>query len=406
MTVTLGSSRIKSKCEVIYLYALLLMELSTSESLLILHEVVHKKLINIADGVVFNSSRAQKWLFTSKNGNVLRKSRDSLLTIASSLPTQIKQSLKKKYGIRLGLRSKIAKVWALVDFKVTERLVDEVQLALILKTARNCENVFLVQMYLEPTPYNGSGELIHEFTVDSHNNCRQITHEELEVQALPYGHLNREGENATIRCLPVIEELHEIVSQRSRQLVGWLQDHTKLRVVAVEFNFTLTRSGEPVLTGLSKLKLVSDVMTSPFNQRDSPRSEEPPVQSSSVKPRAVARPKSAVAGGQRQAALYEKTTESRRAQSDIFYIREAQDSFRRRPASAPLGRGPANAVTAPTTTLHPTEESSDWIQMATKGVDCAGDYCEVLSAGMDTDGNGFSKVSSEAVLLAIAHGYV
>ena len=327
------------------------MDLSLSESMLFLMEGIwmeesSRHRVHIADTIFIRNDLPVKWLFTSKDGFVLRKGKQQLQAI-ESIPWTLRHTLQRKYRSTVDARTKIARIWTLQQDSIREELLDEAQLSAKLKSPSKLEHMFMIQLYLEGKPYQGCGIFQHHFVISS---TEDVDKGSWELKVPPP--LKSEAESELIQPhsskLPVPKEIDAAFWNISKKVVDWLEAYSGFTVERALFSFTLTSSAVFVLTSLESVRLsnltrkrTQKIMVAPgtrstlFTLNTSQNTQSRITRS---------RPSSAVPSSRSKASptkRYAQLTESRRLKSDSLAALEVLgpvDSRKRRPHSAPMRR--------------------------------------------------------------------
>jgi hypothetical protein len=250
---------------------------------------------------------------------------------------------------------------------VQERLLDEVQLSILLRSPRQCDDVFLVQMYLPPVEYSGCGHISHEYMLDSRRIVSRISYELSGPQRLRGEGCGSPEHYKSSGRLMRDEDLAAVVAARSAVLVNALEtQHPEYCISRGIFSFVLSVGCAPVLVGVERLTVVdrihiavpsiSALIPDKAKVGIKPTKSEILLTEELVKPVEMAtsnserraarlRPRSAGLLSRLNVAVdnYNRLTESRRAKSDVFLDLPDvepmdEESYRPRPSSAPLGR--------------------------------------------------------------------
>lgn len=324
------------------------MDLSPTESMLLLMEGIWveespRHRVHIADTILIRNDLPVKWLFTSKDGYVLRKGKQQLHAI-DGIPWSFKRTLQRKYMSSVDARTKIARVWTLQQDNLREELLDEAQLSAKLKSPRHLESMFMIQLFLEGMAYQGCGIFQHQYVLSSTPDVSPRGSWELKVPPPPKGEAEYELTQRHASRLSVPTEIDAALRDISSKVVGWLETYSGFTVERALLTFTLTSSTVFVLTGLENIRL-SNVPKA--KQKAKVTMSSTRVRMQCVNPQRIqsrSRPSSAVPTSRTNASPtkgYTLLTESRRLKSDSLAALEVLrplSSSLRRPSSAPLRR--------------------------------------------------------------------
>ena len=315
------------------------MDLSRTESMLLLTEGLWSEKrgrhrIQIADTILMRNGIPMKWLFTSKEGLVLRKGKQQLKAV-ESIPSTLKHIIHRRYKSPVAFHTKIARVWSLLHGKLTEEWLDELQLSAKLRSPSQLESLFMVQLHLEGQTYRGGGTFQHLFLRETEGNRIQSSWE------LKHPPTPSKGIDAPSR-LEVPKELEITLREICEKAVGWLEAYSGFRIERALLSFVVAVSGAIVLIGMEEVRI------SKGNREDKSQGKPLPTRSNDVESLFQAapqrpRPQSAVLAPKGKLSLvkgYSRLTESRRLQSDSLAVLEVMRLPRLprilRPASAPL----------------------------------------------------------------------
>lgn len=301
-----------------------------------------KRNLHMADTVLFRDGAPETWLFTGKDGLVLRKRRDALLRWPAALVDGFKRVLAKRHGTRVRPHTKIARVWVLGEEQESERLLDEVHLRLLLAERVPGPAVLMVQCLVPPCAYRGSGRLLHS------------------VRRQPQDAFGRRGPSATSTVelrdsgepVPLAEELHAYLAAKCAELLQWM-DERGAQVLCATFQFSLSEGSVPVLVGVQDVRSAA-----PCASLCSWACEE---------------------GGDKEEG----------GSSEAVAPSPAAPAVRRRPRSAAT----VSRVNREVLGYNGRPESASLDARARcRGLVCEGDFCDLFVGAAPTDANGFHKV--------------
>ena len=208
-------------------------------------EARKREICHILDTVLFTGGRPGRWLFTSNEGEVLKRKDENLN------PFEILRVFKQKSKFGKGLKdhtlkTKIATVW-FVNSKnsIQSYLVDDLQLKSILDECYNTDGVdeiLAVQVYIGGYRMKGSGVFEHRYYMRKNN---QVAYQTNELVSVLGNDVTTYSSNAD--RLHISESQHDSIKTMARRLARKMEQKSKGKVANVVFQVVFSSSWVPFL---------------------------------------------------------------------------------------------------------------------------------------------------------------